>query len=338
MKNVTWARIIIVAFNSGDILQKCLDHLAKTNTDDYEVVIVDNNSSDGCVSNITLPNSKFKIIYSKINIGFAAASNLGAEGAKTEWIFTLNPDAFVTENWLTECKLAIKKFPNSGMISPLLLDSKDHNVIDGCGDVLSIFGHSWRGGNKQPLTNAPRTYCQVFSPSGACAGYRSDAFFKAGGFDASFFCYKEDVELGLRLNRMGEFCIYVPDAVIYHIGSSTLGHRHPFILYHSYRNSIFMIAKSYPLLNLVIALPVFTLSVTWIILRKLYSKDNLHIFRGLCMGLIATPFFLLMRLIISDRYKYKGFDDPYTKGSLYTPMNYSKHDLRNCNIWTKSLN
>ena len=56
------------------------------------------------------------------------------------------------------------------------------------------------------------------------------------------------------------------------------------------------------------------------------------------MGLIATPFFLLMRLIISDRYKYKGYDDPYIKGSLYIPMNYSKHDLRNCNIWTKSLN
>lgn len=338
MSKNPWARIIIVAFNSGNVLQKCLNHLAKTNTHDYEVVIVDNNSSDGCVSNIILPNSKFKIIYSKTNIGFAAASNLGAEGTKSEWIFTLNPDAFVSKNWLTECKLAIKKFPNSGMISPLLLDSNDHNTIDGCGDVLSIFGHSWRGGNKHPLSNAPRTYCQVFSPSGACAGYRSDLFFKADGFDASFFCYKEDVELGLRLNRMGEFCIYVPDAVIYHIGSSTLGQRHPFILYHSYRNSIFMIAKSYPLLNLVIALPVFTLSVIWIILRNLYSKDNFHIFRGLCMGLISTPFFLLMRFIRDERYGYENPYTRYTEGGYYIPMNYSKRDLKNCNIWTKPLN
>ena len=336
--NKPWVRIVIVAFNSGDDLQSCIDKLDNTEDPDYEVVIVDNASTDGSIKNLVLPNKQFKIISSKNNIGFAAGSNLGAKGSKTEWIFTLNPDAFVSKKWLTECKLAIEKFPNCSMISPLLLDENDHNTIDGCGDVLSISGHSWRGGHQQPLTNAPQTYCQVFSPSGACAGYKSKVFHKAGGFDESFFCYKEDVELGLRLNRMGEICIYVPRAIVYHIGSSTLGKKHPFILYHSYRNSIYMIAKSYPLLNLIVGLPVFIISVLWILLRNFSSKDNFHILKGLIMGLITAPFILLARLCKAVTYRYSPHLDLWSnKGKLYTHMNYSRTDLRNSNNWVKPL-
>ena len=336
--NIPWVRIVIVAFNSGDVLQACIDRLDNIEDPDYEVVIVDNASSDDSFKNLVLPNKRFKIITSKINIGFAAGSNLGAQGTKTEWIFTLNPDAFVSVNWLKECKLAIDKFPNYSMISPLLISDRDHNIIDGCGDVLSISGHSWRGGYQQAFTNAPQAYCQVFSPSGACAGYKSRVFLKAGGFDESFFCYKEDVELGLRLNREGETCIYVPRAVVHHVGSSTLGEKHPFILYHSYRNSIYMIAKSFPVLNLIIALPTYFISVLWILIRNFSSKGNLHILKGLSMGMIATPFILLARLFKGLSNLYAPNLDPWTnKGKAYVHMNYSRTDLRNSNNWAKPL-
>lgn len=337
--NKPWVRIVIVAFNSGEVLQACIDQLAKVKEPDYEVVIVDNASTDGSFDKLVIPNKRFKIITSKKNIGFAAGSNLGAKGTKTEWIFTLNPDAFVSENWLIECKLAIKRFPNTGMISPLLLNANNHNIIDGCGDVLSISGHSWRGGHQHPFINVPQKYYQVFSPSGACAGYKSTVFMKVGGFDESFFCYKEDVELGLRLNRMGVTCIYIPSAVVYHIGSSTLGERHPFILYYSCRNSIYMIAKSYPLLNLIIALPLYSLSVLWILFRNFSSKGNLHILKGLVMGLIATPSFFLARFIKLVSFYHIGHNYPWTcTGRFYVSMNYSRSDLRNSNIWTRPIN
>jgi GT2 family glycosyltransferase len=330
MSDKLWARIIIVAFNSGEVLQNCIDHLSCVQDPDFEVVIVDNNPTDGSTDNLSLPNDRFKVLKSEKNNGFSGGSNLGAEGADTEWIFTLNPDAFVSENWINECKLAVKKFPNCGMISPLLLNKKDPGIIDGCGDVLSLYGHSWRGGHQQAINNAPQGYCQVFAPSGACAGYRRDIFQKASGFDSSFFCYKEDVDLGLRLNRMGEICIYVPKAIVHHIGSSTLKDRHPLILYHSYRNNIFMIAKNFPVINLIIALPVFTTSVLWIILRNLKLEGNIHILKGLTVGLFLTPF-LISKRIFNSLFKKSE------KSSLYYPMNSSRNDLRKSSICNRAL-
>lgn len=330
MSDRFWARVVIVAFNNENVLQKCIDHLACVKDQDFEVVIVDNNPTDGSTDNLSLPNDRYTVLKSKKNNGFSGGSNLGAAGADTEWIFTLNPDAFVSKNWLNECKLAIKKFPKYGMISPLLLNEKNPSIIDGCGDVLSLFGHSWRGGYQQTVNNAPQEYCQVFAPSGACAGYRRDLFQKASGFDSSFFCYKEDVDLGLRLNRIGETCIYVPKAIVYHIGSSTLEDRHPIILYYSYRNNMFVIAKNFPVINLIIALPIFTTSVLLIILRNLRLKGNTHILRGLAAGLLQTPF-LIFKRIFNPLLKTSAIS------SIYFPMNTSRNDLRKRSICNRAI-
>jgi GT2 family glycosyltransferase len=86
----------------------------------------------------------------------------------------------------------------------------------------------------------------VFSVCAAAALYRRDAFVDAGGFDASYFCYAEDVDLGFRLRLAGHQSLYVPDAVVLHVGSATSGPRSDFALYHGHRNLVWTYVKNMP--------------------------------------------------------------------------------------------
>ena len=76
--------------------------------------------------------------------------------------------------------------------------------------------------------------------------YLRQAFLDAGGFDEDFFSYFEDVDLGFRLQLGGYRCLYVPRAVVHHVGSSTFGERSDFAFYHSHRNLVWTYVKNMP--------------------------------------------------------------------------------------------
>jgi len=326
-----WARIIIVAFNSGDVLQNCIDHLVLQTERRFEVVIVDNQSTDNCVTNLRLPDDRFSVIVSEDNLGFAGGSNLGAKNAGTDWLITLNPDVFVTPTWLQRLKEAALEHPAFAMLSPVLVRQDDHNVLDGCGDVISIFGICWRGGSGFSLENAPKENCQVMSPCGASAAYRRVVFEAHGGFDSSFFCYMEDVDLALRLSKSGEKCLLIPDSIAYHIGSSTLGEGHPFIAYLSTKNSIAMIVKTYPMLNAFFAFPSYILIRIWNICRNPKQKSNLSVIKGLIIGVLLAPYSAGNRI-------WHKLTQCRWKTVFLLPMETRLSALKNCDIWAWKLN
>lgn len=325
-----WVRIIIVAYNSGNVLQKCIDHLVLQTERNYEVVIVDNQSTDNCVTNLHLPDDRFSVLRSERNLGFAAGSNWGAKNARTDWLITLNPDVFVTSTWLQMLKNAALSNPSFAMLSPVLVREEDNNILDGCGDVLSIFGICWRGGSGLSRENAPKGNCRVMSPCGASAAYKRDVFETHGGFDPSFFCYMEDVDLALRLNKAGEKCLLASDSIAYHIGSSTLGEGHPFIAYLSTRNSITMIVKTYPVLNALCALPSYIALRIWNICRNPKQKSNLSVIKGIIVGLLLAPYSACKRI-------WNKFMKRRWKTVFFTPMQTRLSALKNCEIWAWKL-
>lgn len=291
-----WARIVIVAYNSGDILQKCIDCLKAQTHPDFEVVIVDNQSQDDAVKNLTLPDKRFSILKASRNLGFSGGSNFGAADAKTEWIITLNPDAHVSSTWIEELKKASEKYPTYSMLSPVMLDANNPAILDGCGDAISIFGLSWRGGQGNSRDAVPLKPCRVLSPCGASAAYRRDVFEKANGFDESFFCYIEDIDLGLRLNRVSQKCLLVPTAIVFHVGSSTLGKSHPLIAFLSRRNTIFMIVKNYQIIHAIIALPLYISLNLYNVVRNPRRNNNTAILKGLGVGFILAPKYIFQRI------------------------------------------
>lgn len=263
-----WVRVVIVNFNGGDLLARCVAGLAAQTDGAFEAVVVDNASTDGSVDNLVLPDARFRIARAGENLGFARGCNLGAAGAICDWLAMLNPDAVPARTWLAALRAATMRHGGTSMFGSTQLSAQAPDKLDGAGDNYSIFGIAWRGGfgGSASLVSGD---IAVFSPCAAAALYCRDAFEAVGGFAEPFFCYLEDVDLGFRLRLAGHDAVQVADAVVDHAGSAITGRYSRFTIFHSTRNGIFLLVRCMPLPLLAIALPLY-------LLAQLYLGVRLH--------------------------------------------------------------
>lgn len=248
------ARIVIVNFNAGENLSRCMGALRAQSMTDFEVKVVDNSSTDGSLQYVP-DDGRFSIVRAGDNVGFAAACNLGARNCAAPFVIFLNPDAFPEPNWLQALLNAAAKYPDAAMFGSLQLSADDGNILDGAGDCYSYFGIPWRGGHGQPLRPLP-DYAETFSPCAAAAMYQTEWFGRVGGFDEAFFCYLEDVDLAFRVRLRGGRCLLVNSAVVRHVGGATSGSQSDFTIYHSARNRIWTIIKNVPGWLLCLVMPL----------------------------------------------------------------------------------
>lgn len=239
--------VVIVNWNSGPLLRRCIAHLAAQTRRPDRIIVVDNGSTDDLLAGIEEAAANIAVVRQD-NRGFAQANNLAATmAADCEWIATLNPDAFPEPEWLARLMQSAGARPDYSCFSSLQLDDANAGIVDGAGDAMHVSGRHWRAGHGMPLSDRIRRPREVFSPCAAAALYRRDAFLAAGGFDERFFCYAEDVDLGFRLRLAGHRCLYVPDAVVRHVGAATSGGRHgDFSVYHGHRNLVWLYVKNMP--------------------------------------------------------------------------------------------
>jgi N-acetylglucosaminyl-diphospho-decaprenol L-rhamnosyltransferase len=247
--------IVIVAYNAGAFIQPCIDAVAEQTCPDFEVVIVDNASSDGSIAALKLPDDRFRIHDARENLGFAAANNLVANLSPTRWIATLNPDTRVATDWLAELLAAVERWPEAVAFGSTQLRLDEPDVMDGAGDVWHAAGIAWRALEGYPRSENPPEG-ETFAPCAAAALYRRDIFLSLGGFDETFFCYCEDVDLGFRIRLAGHFCVQVSDAVVYHAGSGTTGRYSEFTVFHGHRNRVWVFVKNTPGLLFWLLIPL----------------------------------------------------------------------------------
>jgi GT2 family glycosyltransferase len=188
--------------------------------------------------------SHAKIIQSEANLGFAAANNRLAALAQTPYIALLNPDAFPAPSWLEELIACAQRHPRAAAIGSTQIMDVDPARYDGLGDCLFAFGGAWRGGRGRPIATTKLVEGECFSASAAAALYRSDAWREVGGFDESFFCYGEDVDLGFRLRLRNWISVQAPEALVRHVGGASASSA--FSAFHSARNGVWLFAKSMP--------------------------------------------------------------------------------------------
>lgn len=248
------ARVIIVAYNSGEHLQRVLDGLAAQTFTDFETVLWDNASSDGAASSARLP-ANARLVTSPDNLGFAGGNNAAAKDADAEFLVLLNPDAFPEPDWLERLVAAARRRADAAMIGSLQLDDARPDHLDGAGDVYHAAGVPYRGGFGRPKPDAVPEG-EVFGPCAAAALYRREAFEAVGGFDESFFCYCEDVDLAFRLRLAGWRGWLEPRAVVRHVGSASTGRRSDFSVYHGARNRVWTMVKNVPGPLLPVVLPL----------------------------------------------------------------------------------
>lgn len=282
---MAWARIVIVNYNSGPWLARCVQSLQQQTFGDFEVVIVDNLSTDNSAT-IDMPDARFSLRRMPKNLGFAAGCNTGAAGCAAPWLIMLNPDTMAEADWLAALQIATERNPGVAMFGSTQLVMDNPAIFDGCGDALSFFGIPWRMGYGQPFV--PLKNRAVFAPCAAAALYSRAAFETAGGFDEDFFCYIEDVDLGFRLRLAGNRCLQVADARVKHAGSWSTGRQSEFTLFHSYRNRIWMMFQNLPALLFV---PLFVLhlaGLAYLLVAK-WRQPWVPRLRGAWAGLVGLP-------------------------------------------------
>lgn len=250
--------VIIVNWNGGDLLLRCLGDLRQQTWPDYEVIVVDNASDDGSAQAVTSQFPEVRLIEAGSNLGFAAGNNLAVRHASPDsrWIAPLNPDAFPEPDWLQTLMDAAQQHPEFAIFGSRLMDANTRTLLDGTGDAYHISGLVWRTAHGQALQAEHLKSREIFSTCAAAGLYRRDVFDELGGFDEDYFCYIEDIDLGFRYQLLGHRCLYVPESVVYHVGSALTGKRSDFCVYYGHRNLVWTFVKNMPGILFWLLLPL----------------------------------------------------------------------------------
>lgn len=280
--------VIIVNFNGGEFLRRCLESLQSQTLRNFECILIDNGSTDGSLDKLPSLDDRFKIIEAGENLGFAAGSNLAAKKASADWLALLNPDAFARVDWLEQGLAATSRLKNTAMVGSTQYLALEPGRFDGIGDEYHAFGVAWRAGFDKPIEDVVTR--EAFGPCGAGAFYDRRVFESLGGFDESFFCYHEDVDLAFRMRLAGYKCVQSADVIIDHVSSAISGRASDFAVYHGSRNRIWTFFKNMPgPLLLLLTLPHISTNIAFLVVslfRKGRFKPTL---RGMRDGFFTRP-------------------------------------------------
>ena len=160
--------IVISSWNSAQYLPRCLDSLSLQTFQDFEVIIVDNGSSDQGTDGLEQNFSRLDLRVERLssNRGFAVANNIGARLARGKWLALLNADAFPNPDWLEKMLDAAQRCPEFSFFSSRQIQFNQPDILDGSGDEYHISGLAWRRYYNYPAHEYGLTEDEIFS---ACA-------------------------------------------------------------------------------------------------------------------------------------------------------------------------
>ncbi len=206
--------VLIVVWNSREELARTLPALLPELGEGDELIVVDNDSSDGTADAVASLAPAARIVRAARNLGFAAGCNRAALEAQGDLLVILNPDAAprpgfgeaIRRPWLEQRGWAAWQ---------ALVADGDGTTINSAGNPVHFTGIVWAGGHGLPIEAAPPAG-EVTALSGACLAIPRRAWDELGGFPESFFLYHEDVDLSLRLRLAGGTLGIEPATVVDH--------------------------------------------------------------------------------------------------------------------------
>ncbi len=292
--------IIIVNWNSGQFLRGAVSSAINQSLPADRIILIDNASSDDSISTLSDLESRIEIRRMTTNLGFAAANNLVIHELEgIEWVALLNPDAVADKDWLRSMIEGIDRHPDARSFASRMMSMDSPGVIDGAGDCYHISGVAWRRfhgcnlNSVNALTDSP-----VFGPCGGAAVYHRDSFLQCGGFDESYFCYCEDVDLAFRMQLRGMKSWYIHDAVVLHKNGATTGDDYEFADYHGHRNLVWTWLKNMPFVLLLPLLPIHVVVNVVVVLQKMLQGRAGPVIRAKSDALLGCKEPLSKRLAV----------------------------------------
>jgi GT2 family glycosyltransferase len=244
--------VAVLSYDGRHLLEVILPSLARQRFRDFEVVVVDNGSRDDTQAWLREHWPSVEVVSLSENIGVTAALNVCINAGRGELLALFNNDVELEPDCLGELVAALREHPEAGWAGAKLLDFDDRGVIDGAGDLYTWAGTGVRRGHGERDSGQYDEPQAIFGACGGAAIYRRSALRDVGLFDEDFFAFYEDVDWNLRAQLAGLECRYVPTAVVYHMGSATIGRGlSDFTRYHLWRNALWIIGKDLPVAALL---------------------------------------------------------------------------------------
>ncbi|MDA7809937.1 glycosyltransferase family 2 protein [Flavobacteriaceae bacterium] len=287
--------IIIVNWKQYQLTKLCLYSLQKIKYDNYQIILIDNESNPKELKKIKNQFDKIITFPNQKNLGFTGANNIGIEYAiknDFEYVMLINNDTEVEKNFINPLIELLEKNQNFGAAQPLILNYYNRNKVWSAGGFLNkFFGYTYVIKSPEGIKK------NIDWITGCCFFLRTDVIKKIGLLDEKFFAYYEDVDWSIRIKNAGYDLAFVKSSVVYHHGSksskneSNEGTLSPFVHYLNIRNHIFLLRKNKDVFNSVGVLffqffKIVSYSVYFIV-RVRINKLNM-VYKGLVDGLMKN--------------------------------------------------
>ncbi len=259
---ITPVGVVTITYSPGDTLDDFIRSLHTEPEARDRIVVVDNGSTDGAPEHADEMYEAVTLIRAPGNVGYGTAANIGVKtfGPEIEWVLIANPDTQVTAGAISTLLEAAKAHPEAGVVGPKILEP-DGSVYPSARALPSIrtgIGHAvlsgvwptnpWTKRYQQRDVSASDDVTAVGWLSGAFLLVRREAFDRIGGFDERFFMYFEDVDLGRRMYLKGWRNLFVPQAIVVHIGGASTERVAGVMVRAHHRSAYQYIAKTHPTL------------------------------------------------------------------------------------------
>ena len=291
--------IIIPNYNGKEFIHICLDSVLKQSFEDYEIIVVDDHSTDGSAEYIKLKWRNVHVIPLNRNYGFCHAVNTGIHYAHGKYIALINSDIELDSQWLEHITKAMERRSDAFSINAKILNFYDRNKIDDAGDVYAREGRAFKRGYDQPAERYTEV-AEIFSASGAASLFKANLLKELNGLDEEFVAYLDDVDLGLRARLIGYKNYFEPLAIAYHMVNRSYKKRSVLMGSLILKNNMSVIIKDMPA-------PLIKRFFPWLILGHLKSIKYIFsiggigaILKGYYNFLKAIPYLLKARIEIQE--------------------------------------
>lgn len=329
--------VIIANWNGGEVFKNCLASLSKIDYPNWELIVVDNGSTDGSenavtnyklIKNKNLPSTEpcsLAILKNKTNLGFAKANNQGYEKARGKYILLLNNDTKVERDFLLKLVEKMERYPSIGVVQPKIFLMDKPGYLDNAGAFLTRIGflQHWGFGEKDGSEFDKER--EIFSAKGACMLIRRVAIEKVGLFDPEFVSYFEESDFCWRVWMVGYKVLYYPKAVIYHKLGFTIRRLDVANLnYHYYKNRICSLMKNLEYKNLFLILPAhiaISFGIFLFFVLRSQFKYSLVIIKALVWNILNLPSTLKKRKKIEN---LRELNDRELFAHILVPVNWAR--------------
>jgi O-antigen biosynthesis protein len=238
--------IIIPNYNGQNFLGDCIDSIHQIDFErkNYEIIVVDNASSDTSCDFILSAYPDVRLIPAERNLGFAGGCNLGIKNSSGEYIVLLNNDTVVDPNWLKELVAVADRDQDVAIVGSKLLFKQNPHVIQNAGSYLTSRGDGGDIGSYQPDEGQYNTTREVMAVCGASMLIKRSLIEKIGALDEDFFAYYEEIDLCYRTRLYGKKIIFAPRSIVYHVHAATSGEWSPLFTFLVLRNKLLIHLKN----------------------------------------------------------------------------------------------